>query len=233
MAGLTPLPTYITHSTTRLTHRSAHTFLSTFLEQAEFNAAYRPDSTLSERGPQSTSTGANPNLTLKHLKRILQGIEGKRVGGGDDLGYFLGTDPRQQSSVSRKRRREAGEDTPKKKRARELIEDSNVEDSGPEIVVAEESEGWQDKEDYELAQDDVVEDIAADEAHPGMGLEQPQNSLEEQKLVEIEIEGTGEMVDPREGGSKSKMDKEERKKLKKLRMKEEQKNKIKEKSKKA
>jgi hypothetical protein len=81
MAGLSPLPTHQIHSTERLTHREAHTFLSTFLDHADTEAAYRPDSTLTERGPQAVSTGSSPNLTLHHLKRILLGLEGKRLRG--------------------------------------------------------------------------------------------------------------------------------------------------------
>ncbi|OAG39105.1 hypothetical protein AYO21_06656 [Fonsecaea monophora] len=80
-AGLTPLPTSVHHSTTRLTHSQAHSFLSEFLDRAENDAAYRPDSTLTERGPQALSSGSTPNLTLSHLKRILSGMEGKRIGG--------------------------------------------------------------------------------------------------------------------------------------------------------
>ncbi|KIW71893.1 hypothetical protein PV04_00121 [Phialophora macrospora] len=81
-AGLNPLPPYVHHSTTRLTHLQAHTLLASFLDRAENDAAYRPDSTLTERGPQALSSSSTPNLTLSHLKRILKGIEGERVGGG-------------------------------------------------------------------------------------------------------------------------------------------------------
>ncbi|EXJ79373.1 hypothetical protein A1O3_08875 [Capronia epimyces CBS 606.96] len=90
MAGLNALPTHRIHSTTRLSHREAHSFLTGFLERADIDAAYRPDSTLTERGPQAVSTGASPNLTLHHLKRILLGMEGKRVGG--DLAGVGATD---------------------------------------------------------------------------------------------------------------------------------------------
>ena len=37
---------------------------------------------LTERGPEALLNASTPNLTLAHLKRILSGIEGKRVGGG-------------------------------------------------------------------------------------------------------------------------------------------------------
>ncbi|EXJ59410.1 uncharacterized protein A1O5_12291 [Cladophialophora psammophila CBS 110553] len=89
-AGLTPLPTSVQHSTTRLTHSQAHSFLSAFLDRAENDAAYRPDSTLTERGPQALSSGSTPNLTLSHLKRILSGMEGKRIGGSLELGKETG-----------------------------------------------------------------------------------------------------------------------------------------------
>ncbi|KAI9871353.1 MAG: hypothetical protein M1823_008473, partial [Watsoniomyces obsoletus] len=59
--------------------------LSTFLALAENNPAYRPDSTLTEGGPISSSSAASANLTLAHLQRVLDGMEGKRVGGGSEL----------------------------------------------------------------------------------------------------------------------------------------------------
>ena len=91
MANYQPLPPHIHHHTTRLTHQTAHTHLSTFLSLAENNAAYRPDSTLSERGPISSSSGSSTNLTLHHLSRIQQGLTGQRVGGADDLEKYFAT----------------------------------------------------------------------------------------------------------------------------------------------
>lgn len=64
--------------------------LSQFLQKAEHDPAYRPDSTLSERGPQSSSAGSTPNLTLHNLNKILQGIEGKRVGGVESTNTLFG-----------------------------------------------------------------------------------------------------------------------------------------------
>ncbi|KIX06591.1 uncharacterized protein Z518_04567 [Rhinocladiella mackenziei CBS 650.93] len=234
MAGLIPLPPHHIHNTTRLTHREAHTFLSCFLERADIDAAYRPDSTLSERGPQALSTGSNPNLTLHHLKRILTGIEGKRVGG--DLGRELGrtgeeadrledaNGHKKQKLEKRTFNNEGAETegtTPKKSKrkvydAEELVDEENDD---PALAVASESEDWQEKDAFELAQTD---------RHPGAELEQPTDETEEEELVRVEIEGTGEAVDPRHGQQESEptpkglsqKDKEERKRLKKLRDKE-------------
>ena len=154
-AGLTPLPTSVHHSTTRLTHKEAHTFLSDFLERAENDAAYRPDSTLTERGPQALSSGSTASLTLSHLKRILQGMEGKKVGGPlkvmgeegeeivaqgnaevstelDEVGEAELSQQLQQKKKTGKRARDIGEEdedpTPKnKKQKRKIISTADAE----------------------------------------------------------------------------------------------------------
>src|SRR5271154_430544 len=89
MAGYTPLPPTILHSTNPITHAEAHSLLSAFLERANNDAAYRPDSTLTEHGPQSTSTATKSDLTLHHLNRIKLGLEGKALGVEDLENGFL------------------------------------------------------------------------------------------------------------------------------------------------
>lgn len=109
------------------------------------------------------------------------------------------------------------------------------DDDAPAIgVTAEEEDDWQDKDEYALAQTEGTLDMLEEDRHPGAHLEQPTNPEEEEELVNIEIEETGEKVDPRkqrgrdgDGGTarrksqaESAMSKEERKRQKKMRQKE-------------
>ena len=233
MAGFTPLPPSLTHTTTRLTHLQTHTFLSSFLATAENEAAYRPDSTLSERGPVATSTGGSAALTLGNLKRILKGLEGKRVGGAHlkvDLDEGAG-------GKGKKRRRDDmndGEGVEKRRRQEERGFEVEVED-GEAVIRAEENasegSGWQDQAAFELEQDDENVDALNEERDTGANLEQPGNEQEEQEMMEVGVEGTGKKVDARrkEASSvvkeKSIIDKNKRKEDKKARRKEEKRTK--------
>lgn len=220
--------------------------LSNFLSLAEINAAYRPDSTLSDRGPVSSSSSTSTNLTLHHLNRILQGIEGKRVGGSDDLEKFFDADPHEDGNERRKRRKVDGaiddEDvlaTPQQQQNRRRRSSMNVQASPREgaYIIPEHSEaepetpggGWQDKEDFETAQKDDEVDAMNNDRRPGAILHQSRNEREVAEMVGVEIEGTGEVVDPRPDNDNEEtkssptkvLDKEERKRRKKERRKEE------------
>lgn len=229
MAGLTPLPPTVTHSSTRLTHAQAHAKLSQFLQRAENDAAYRPDSTLTERGPQSASSGSNPNLTLHHLKRILQGIEGKKIG-GEDVGRFFGDGARAaglNSGLPFKRKADEngeGEAGIQSSTKRKMVGDAHPEhgDDGMGVAVEGEADGWQSKDDYDLAQREGNEDLLNDDKQPGMNLDQPANEEEAIDRVNVGIEGTGEKVDPRKG--EMVVDRDSRKKAKKDRKKEDKKS---------
>ncbi|KAJ9503568.1 hypothetical protein LTR99_002330 [Exophiala xenobiotica] len=264
MAGLNPLPPSHVHSTSRLTHAQAHTFLSSFLSQTEIDASYRPDSTLTERGPQAVSTGSNPNLTLHHLKRILQGIEGKRIISKLELDPdpdVSNPDPEPPSSTSAfasaaadlvpdqqaagtstsarpAKRAYDGHDGPdtttttttrsrknaKANATRQVYEVTDPQagpaddgDGQPAIATATgaaDTDEWQDKETYALAQTEGILDLTAEDRHPGADLDQPADEAEEEDLVNIEIEGD-------EPAATSIKDKDERKRLKKMRRKEE------------
>ncbi|EXJ65455.1 hypothetical protein A1O7_01796 [Cladophialophora yegresii CBS 114405] len=283
--GLNPLPPHLHHSTTRLTHRQAHTMLASFLDRAENDAAYRPDSTLTERGPQALSSSSTPNLTLTHLKRILKGIEGERVGGGlkvldedadadadangtaNEVGGSDGTvdvdvgDTEgegttrgvkrslafDQEDAAPKRQKQGR----KQKQRQDIIALPDAERTGDPTDgavlearnAADDESEWQDPTLYALGRHEVnhndaptgqgrVKDDARDgvfagggqndaggedeldlveldarneieEArHPGAGLKQPSGPEEERQLVSIRIEGTGEVVDPRENAEK-------------------------------
>ena len=218
--------------------------LSDFLSLAEINAAYRPDSTLSDRGPVSSSSSTSTNLTLHHLNRILQGIEGKRVGGSGDLEKILDADQNEDGNGRRKRRRVDDPvddgillETPQQQQSRRRRSSMNVQASPREgaYIIPEQSEaepetpggGWQDKEDFETAQKDDQVDAMNDDRRPGASLQQPRNEREAEQMVGVEIEGTGEVVDPRPDDEETQsspvktLDKEERKRRKKERRKEE------------
>jgi hypothetical protein len=215
--GLTPLPPTIHHSSTPISHRAAHTILSSFLSLAELDPSLRPDSVLSERGPTSSSTPANPNLTLTHLGRIKLGIEGKRVGGGtaeyaqNDNLDFWGTGS-SDGGAKRKREFDDGEETPRNgKKARDsstqdvrTVEDGR--DAGqPAFVSTSTAQGadeWQDRENYDLAQDDDEVDVGKTQRNAGAGVE------EVEEMVGME-DPDGEIVDVR-GAEVRQRDEEER-----------------------
>lgn len=224
MAGLTPLPQTVLHSSTRLTHGEAHSLLSSFLETAETNPSYRPDAILTQHGAQAAGVGAQSNLTLNHLNRILQGIAGKRVGG-------LDFEP-----ARKKRRLEDGENgeelpssppvidgrTPKAKRGRrddlqEVVEAEDGDETGEAAVVGEGRMGWQDKEEFEHAQVDETEDIGGrDPADPADGIEASVDeqlaggSLTEQPMGQAEKELRKQAKKDRR--KKEKQDRNEKKK---------------------
>lgn len=222
-ASQTATPPSVTHTTTRLTHLEAHTFLSEFLTESDVRPGYRPDSTLTENGPQAVSTGSNPNLTLHHLKRILLGMEGEKVGGG--LGLFGAEDASgdgeetggAQYRAGGKRDRDTT-DAATPRSAKRRIYDASTNDGadGETAVAAATGDGaeWQEKDNYELAQDDDGIDLMNEDRHPGADLDQPHDEAGEEDLVNVEIEETGEKVDPRK-----QIDKDERRRLKKLRLK--------------
>lgn len=202
MAGLTPLPQTVLHSSTRLTHAQAHELLSSFLAEAENNPALRPDSQITPHAIQSQTSGSNGNITLTHLDRILQGIAGKRVGGVE---FNTGT---------RKRRKVNG-DVPSSPPvpSHEQIRGEEIEEGEREpVVTAEETEDWQDKDDYEHAQVDETGDLPGrDPADPN-----EDEGIEQQPHVRDDMEvrsATGQGLTPAE--------KEARKQAKKDRMKRE------------
>ena len=152
---------------------------------------------LTERGP--TASTSNTNLTLNGLKRILQGLEGKKVGGSEEFDKYMSS---QKGEV---RKRKFGDDganderevARKRRPSHNLRADSQnrpfiiPEPSAPQSEVDGE-EGWQDKEDFEMMQQDVEGDAAEEPI-----LEQPANEEEAEAMVDVEIENTGEKVDPR------------------------------------
>ena len=168
---MNPLPPSKVHIRTRLTHAQAHDQLSQFLQRAEIDPAYRPDSILTDQGPVSGSAGGTPNLTLHHLQRVLLGMEGKKVGGSEEVlaGEMGGVG-------KRGRREEAVEQRPGK---RQRVREKAVEqvDGTGEIVVETtgENEGdWQDKEDFELEQGEEEVDLHTAERDPGAEIEDSQ-----------------------------------------------------------
>lgn len=116
----------------------------------------------------------------------------------------------------------------------------NGED-GPTLLAAPETDSeWQPKSTYDLSQTTQGLELTNEDRHTGADLEQPADESQEEDMVAVEIEETGEKVDPRAQADKHRMksttktgkseskskgdgpqDKEARKRAKKLRGKEE------------
>jgi hypothetical protein len=242
-SGLTPLPPTIHHSSEPVTHSFAYAILSSFLSVAELDPSLRPDSVLSERGPTSTSSPANPNLTLAHLGRIAKGMRGERVGGGadDDLndvglgGNLWGARKRKRTEQQPETPREGKKGLEAATRDVEIVEDGP--DAGEPALVstspAQDEDGWQDRENYDLAQDDEEVDVGNVQRNPGVGtrveeairIEEPEGEVVGARVTNPRT--TGEEREEEERGQKvvyeNKVDKAERKRLKKERSKKEKK----------
>lgn len=216
MSGLVPLPQTVHHSSTRLTHLEAHNLLSSFLTEAETNPAYRPDATLTQSGPQALGIGAGSNLTLNHLNRILQGIAGRRIGGVE---FNDGRGP------PRKKRKVEDEDGHAKQVTQrasapvngedDVVEMVDGDEEGQAAIVGHETDGWQDKEDYEHAQVDETADL--DGRDPAdTGAEAAKSTTDKTPADDVEVD-TASLAD----AGKSKSDKEKRKQAKQARRKKE------------
>jgi hypothetical protein len=217
MLSQPPPPPHITHSTHRLTHAEAHAFLTTFLQTSTTDPSYRPDATLSSRGPISSSAGPSAplplspsdspeaslgesNLTLANLRRIALGLSGVRVGGA----RFTST----STSQANKKRKRNGND-----------------DQGEG-----EGEGWEDKETYEQAQSEIEEDefeIQQPQLGAGngeeVGVEENVEVVRETRPGDEDEDLEGMIAGREEQGGAADgvvVDKAERKRLKKVREKE-------------
>jgi hypothetical protein len=225
----TALPPSILHTLLPISPATALDNLRTFLTLANDTAAFRPDSTLSTRGPISSSTSGQANLTLHHLNRIKLGLEGVRVGAAEIEAEDKEAEAHKEAErLERgvKRKRERDEDGGERKgnerevRSQEVPVVNATQEGGEEEPVVGEAEveaggEWEEKDDYELAQDEENVVMNA-ERDPAAGLE---TALEAEDVMEIEETQPGEEV-----GSSEKLtavDKEERKRLKKLKQKEE------------
>lgn len=218
MAGLTPLPQTVPHTSTRLTHGEAHHLLSTFLEESQTNPAYRPDAILTQHGVQASSVGEGSNLTLNHLSRILKGIAGQRVGGvefnyGDGRGKRRKVDARVQGAgmgmgeftssppIVKDRSTQNGYSHGQEG----VVGVEGVDGEDQAALVGHETGDWQDKEDYEHAQIDETVDLGGKDP-AGEGIEGRNDDL-----------GVASVP----GGGRSKAEKEARKQAKKDRRKKE------------
>jgi hypothetical protein len=243
-SGLTPLPPTIHHSSEPVTHSSAYAILSSFLSVAELDPSLRPDSVLSERGPTSSSSPANPNLTLAHLGRIAKGMRGERVGGGadDDLndvglgGNLWGARKRKRTEQQPETPREGRKGLEAATQNVEIVEDGP--DAGEPALVStspvQDEDGWQDRENYDLAQDDDEVDVGNAQRNPGVdtrveeaiGTEEPEGEVMDAGVTDPRTMGEEREREEERGQKvvhKNKVDKAERKRLKKERSKKEKK----------
>jgi hypothetical protein len=240
---------------------SAHKILSTFVRLANLDPAYRPDSTLTENGPQPTSSSGNPNLTLHHLNRIKLSLEGTNLGAEDLYEGFFGAKSTANKEHGRKRKWEEhrGGDVgsapmragiPKIMATTEENVDAVITAQGADAKKASNTEGWQDREDFELAQDDEDDDMNNAQRDPAMALEMEgvgQEIMEGETGRTIDLDSemdkedgaaqairTGDVIDKQEAEGRNgslkrrklalnQEQRDERKKLKKTRHKEEKK----------
>ncbi|EEP79925.1 predicted protein [Uncinocarpus reesii 1704] len=75
-----PLPPTSIHSTTSISPSAAEKFLAAFLERANGDPSYQPDSTLSAHGPVSANPDTALDPIIHSLKRVHAGLTGKRLG---------------------------------------------------------------------------------------------------------------------------------------------------------
>jgi hypothetical protein len=182
MASLPSYPPSITHPahTHNLSLIAAHDFLSTFLHLSTLEPAYRPDSTLSERGPQANSSAGNPNLTLHHLGRIKLGLEGTHLGVENlDEGLFGKKVPAAKEQRDRGQKRKYEDRNATASSAAKVPKvTSTINEEGSPVLEAQEpvnqqstvGQGWQDREDFELAQDDEDVDMNNAQRDPAADL---------------------------------------------------------------
>lgn len=184
---------------------SAHTMLTTFLQLADLDPAYRPDSTLSERGPESNSSAGNPNLTLHHLNRIKLGLEGRNLGvEGLEAGIFGKRKTIEVRDGGAKKRKWQDQDSvtggsgrvgvPKVvSTAEEGVDAALTAQNTDAEEIAASGEGWQDREDFELAQDDGDVDLNNAQRDPATGGEDVEGRGDE--IMEWDIGGMITMQD--------------------------------------
>jgi hypothetical protein len=211
------LPPHTTPHSTRLTHAEAHTSLLTFLRTAHNHPAYRPDSSLSERGPTSSS-GAEGHQKLNLLHKLLAGIEGKRIGGRDILDLLKNPDEEEGGG----KRKRGDDEMSSKKRKRNADGNENGSGEGESGAQTPASQGWQDKDAFEKTQTTEDVDVMNEERNPTANVEQPVTQEDEVEMMEVVVEG--ERVDSskinaegevEETTSPSKISKEERNRRKK------------------
>jgi hypothetical protein len=207
----TALPPSHLHSTIPISPAHALSNLTTFLTLAHNTAAYRPDSTLSTRGPVSSSDSGQANLTLHHLNRIKLGLEGHRIGAAEIEAEDKDAEAHKEverAERNLKRKREEGQGKAEQREVRSQEVPVVLATQEEEPMVGDDGGEWEAKDDYELAQGEDSVDMNA-QRDPAAGLEAVP---EDGDLMEIE---------ETQPDSSMTVDKEERKRLKKLKQKEE------------
>lgn len=204
--------------TSRVSPTEAAALVSTFLKRSTVDPAYRPDSILSARGPQATSTSvANPNLTLHNLEKVRDGMLGKKAKRGDTdakLGFF-GQHNQATATATPSHKRKAKDDpenvgVDKGKRRKgegEKKSGNEMTLAGPPQVAGaaggNEDEGWQDLESFEREQDVEEGELGDRDLDPGDERAEP-----EEVAVAVPMD-----VDETSGGAlkKKKKDKNDKK----------------------
>ncbi|KAL9617424.1 MAG: hypothetical protein Q9160_007781 [Pyrenula sp. 1 TL-2023] len=181
--------TEVPDPTTRVLPTDAAALVSAFLKRSTVDPAYRPDSILSARGPQATSTSvANPNLTLHNLGKVRDGMLGKRAKRGDTdakLGFFghHGQNAAPAASSQKRKVKDNQDSVAQDKYKRRKNEEKNK--GGDEMTLAEapqvaeaaaenEDEGWQDLETFEREQEVKEGEMGDRDLDPGDAQAEPE-----------------------------------------------------------
>ena len=206
-------PPFIRHSENPISTENAASFLTAFLQHSNIDPSYRPDSTLSEGGPQSTSTAANPSLVLYELQRVKKGLEGKVVRGDFSTRTWgkRGTEGEGDGERVGKKTKKTGQERVRDGGRKSKAQDAAAIAAASAVTPAVADEDWQDKEDFELEQE-VEEGDAGDRGQNDV-------PIEPEELADV---GMG---NSRAERPKTKAEKEERKRRKKERGKDERRQK--------
>jgi hypothetical protein len=129
-------------------------------------------------------------MKLSLLHKLLAGIEGKRIGGGDIFDLLAG-DPSEEGSGKRKRSEDEQPSSRKRKRNADNAENASVEgeaESGAQTPI---SQGWQDKDTFEQTQTTEDVDLNNEDRNPTANVEQPVTVEDEVEMMEVVVEGKG------------------------------------------
>lgn len=174
------------HLTKRLTSQEAQQQLAAFLKRTETQPHLHPDAQLSASGIRfAAQTGPAGGLQLHHLRRIEAGLRGESLiaetaeklaqefGGaeeqlpeGDDSRLDAAIDGKAPAGLKRKR---SFEDIGHwAEESSEAVFGTPTRAGGPTTAADEESQDWQDKEEYELQQRDITGEVGEREGAPAV-----------------------------------------------------------------
>jgi hypothetical protein len=229
---------YVLHSADPVPQHHAHVLLSLFLEAAQDTPWLQPNAILTAEGPKPRAGGTAKSISLINLERVNKGMLGEYVGRDATLLRMerrAGEKPVWRDrgdggiSVGDQDVRESEARKGKKRARDEEEEEVEVEEVDPEAEGGEQDPGWQDAEEFEYEQEDLVGDVG--DREPEEGDEDPEPEVVEmseggrpqgsKKERAMDLPKKSTQKNEAKKPQKPKIDKAERKKLKKERSKKE------------